>query len=127
MEWKALRARVGLIGDIVACQILREGCSYLQSEEKLLTLHLGYLDNGSMNHFVRYIKRFLDSMEVVMDKRIRDYIHAVDPLTNRKRGFAFAADKIIELHKAGDAIGMLILKKEVELKHIFLDYLLVTK
>ena len=44
-----------------------------------------------------------------------------------ERLFALAVDKVIELHMIGDAIGMVIMTEEGELKPIFLDYLLVTK
>ncbi len=41
--------------------------------------------------------------------------------------FAFAADKVTELHRTGDVVGMLILTEEGEIKHVFIDYLLVTQ
>ena len=127
MEREARRTRVGLTVGRTALQTLREGCSYLQFEEKLLSLHLSGLDIGSMNHFVKFIEGFVDSMEVVMDRKIRDHIHGIDHVTCRKRLFAFAADKVTELHMTGDAIGMLIMTEEGELKPLFIDYLLVTK
>jgi hypothetical protein len=127
VERKARRTHVGLTVAREAFQTFREGCNYLQFEEKLLTLHLAGLDIGSMNHSVRFIKGFVDNMEVVMDKRIMDHIHAVDLVTGRKRLFAFAADKVTELHRNGDANGMLIMTEEGQLKHVFLDYLLVAK
>ena len=127
VERKARRARVGLTVAREGFQKLREGCSYLQFEEKLLTLHLAGLDIGSMNHSVRFVRGFVDSMEVVMDRGIRDHIHAVDHVTYRKRLFAFVADKVTELHRTGDAIGMMIMTEEGYLKHFFLDYILVTK
>jgi hypothetical protein len=78
---------------------LREGCSYLQFEEKLLTLHLHGLDIGSMNHFVKFIEGFVDSMEDVMNKRIKDHIRSLDEVRGRNRLFAFTMDKVIELHR----------------------------
>ena len=66
-------------------------------------------------------------MDVVMDRRIREHIHAIDTVTGRKRLFAFAADKVTELHMTGDAIGLLIMTEEGEVKPIFIDYLLVTQ
>jgi hypothetical protein len=116
MERQARRTRVGLaVG------------SYLKFEEKLLNLHFAGLDVGSMNHSVKFIERFVDSMAHVMERRIRDYLHAVDPVTSRKRLFAFAADKITKLHRTWDAIGMLIMTEEGEVKPLFIDYLLVTQ
>ncbi len=55
----------------ISLQTLRKGCRYLQFEEELLALHLAGLDIGSMNHSVKFIERFVDSMIVVMDKKIR--------------------------------------------------------
>ncbi len=75
---KARRSRVGLSFGRAALQTLREGCTYLQFEEKLLTLHLSGVDIGSMNHSVKFIEGFVDSMEVVMDRRIRDHVRAID-------------------------------------------------
>ena len=126
-ERLARRARVGLTVARAALQTIRGGNSYRQFEEKLLELHLAGSDIGSMNHSVRFIRGFVDSMEVVMDKRIRDHMHGVDRVTGRKRLFAIAADKVTALHRTGDAVGMLIMTDEGELKTMFLDYLLVTQ
>jgi hypothetical protein len=89
-------------------------------------MHLDGFDIGSMNHSAKFIEGFVDNMAVVMDKRIRDHIHGIDHATCRKRLFAFAADKFIELQKTVDAIGMLIMM-EGELKSLFIDYLLITR
>ncbi len=65
-------------------------------------------------------------MTSIMDKIIRNHIHAIDHVTGRKRLFTFAANKVTELHIAGDTVGMLIMPEEGELKPNFVDYLLVT-
>ena len=44
-----------------------------------------------------------------------------------KRVFAFAADKVIELLRAGDARGMLIITEAGDIKPLFVDYLLLTQ
>ncbi len=62
-----------------------------------------------------------------MERKIREHLHAVYNFTGRKRLFAFAADKVNELHNTGNAIGMLIITEEGEAKHIFIHYLLVTQ
>jgi len=126
LELKARRTHVSLTVGRAALQTLREGCTYLQFEEKLLNLHLAGLDIGSMNHSVRFIKSFVDNMVVVMDNNIRNHIHAVDVVTCRERLFAFVKDKVTKLHRTEDAIGMVIMTEEGELKSIFLDYLLIT-
>ena len=56
-----------------------------------------------------------------------DHIHAVNHGAGRKRLFAFAADKVTKLLMIGDAIGMMFVTEEEELKPIFMDCLLVTK
>ncbi len=61
----------------------------------------------------------------MMDKRIRDHIRAIDPLTSRKRVFAFMADKVTEMHRSGDAVALLIITEEGELKTVLANYLLV--
>ena len=119
LERKARRTRVVLSVGRATFQTIREGCSYLQFEKKLLNLHLSGLEIGSMNHSVRFIKVFVDSMKSVMDMRIRDHMHAVDVVTGRKRLFAFAADKVTELQRIGDAIGMVIMTEEGDLKPIY--------
>jgi len=116
MERKARRARVGLSVGKTTLHTLREGCSYLRFEEKLLTLRLSLLDIGSMNHSVKFIEGFVNIMEVVMDGRIRDHIRAIDEVTCRKRLFAFAADRALELHRTGDVVGMLIMTEEGVIK-----------
>jgi hypothetical protein len=80
-----------------------------------------------MNQSVKFIEGFVDSMEVVMDRIIRDHIHAIDEVTSRKRLFAFAANKVTVLHKTGDAVGMVIMTEEGVIKPTFVDYLLVTQ
>jgi hypothetical protein len=76
---------------------------------------------------VKFIEGFVDNMTVAMDRKIREHLHAVDPVTCRTRLFAFAANKVTELRRTGDAIGMFIMTEEGELKAMFIDYLLVTK
>jgi hypothetical protein len=110
---------VGLTVDRIVLQALREGCNYLQFEEKLLALHLAGLDIGSINHSVKFIEGFVDSMTVLMDRKIREHLHVVDPVTCRKCLFAFATDKVTEFHRTVDAIGMLIMTEEGELKAMF--------
>ena len=83
VERQARETRVSLSVGRVALQTLREGCMYLQLEEKLLNLHLSSSDIGSMSHSVKFIEGFLDNMEAVMDRRIRDHIHATDKATCR--------------------------------------------
>ena len=127
VERIARQTRVGLSVVRAALQTLREGCSYLQFEEKLLSLHLSGLDIGSMNHSVQFIEGFVDNMEAVMDMRIREHVQAIDKVTSCKRVFAFAADKVTELHKTGDVVGLLFMTEEGEIMPLFLDYLLVTQ
>jgi hypothetical protein len=66
-----------------------------------------------MNPSVKFIERIVDSMAIVMDKRISDRVHTIYNVTCRKRLFAFAADKVTELHRTGDALGMLDRKSVV--------------
>ena len=66
-------------------------------------------------------------MTSVMDRRIGDHVHAVDPITCRKRVFAFMVDKGTELRRVGDAVALTIMSEEGELKAVFADYLLVTR
>ncbi len=77
-----------------------------------------------MNHSVRFIRGFVDSMDVVMDMRIKDHMHGVDRVTGRKKLFAIAANKVSALHRTCDANGMMIMADEGELKTMFQDYLL---
>ena len=106
---------------------LRKGYNYLQFEEKLLSLHLASLDISSMDHSAVFIKGFVNNIAVVMDKRIKEHLRAVDLVTCRKLLFAFDADKVTELHKMGDSIGISIMTEEGNVKPIFIDYLLVTQ
>ena len=79
------RSRVGLTIARTALQTLREGCSYLQFEKKLLDLHLAGLDIGSLNHSKEFIRLFVKSMRTTVDRRITDHLHQVDVITGRKR------------------------------------------
>ncbi len=88
---------------------MREGNSYLQFEEKLHSLHLVGLDIGSLNYSRQFIMAFVESMGVVMDRRIERHLHAVDAITSWKRIFAFMADKVTELYTTGDAVALMVI------------------
>ena len=93
------RRRIGLNIARTALHTLREGASYVQFEHKLQSLHLDGVDIGSMNHSMECIRGFVESMTTVMNRRISEYVRAIDPITGRKRVFAFMADKVTELHR----------------------------
>ena len=52
-------------------------------------------------------------------------MRAIDPVTGRKRVFAFMAVKVTELHRTGDAVAVMMMSEEGEVKAVFADYLLV--
>ena len=79
------RNRVGLTISRTALHTLREGCSYLQFEKKLLDLHLAGLDIGSLNHLKEFIRLLVKKMRTAVDRRISDHLHEVDVITGRKR------------------------------------------
>ena len=79
------------------------------------SLHLAGVDIGSMNHSREFIRSFVESMAAVMDRRIKEHVRAIDPITGRKRVFAFMADKVTELHRTGDAVAVMIMSAEGEL------------
>ncbi len=62
----------------------------------------------------------------VMDRMICEHFNAIDPVTGRKRIFAFMADKVTELHRTRDAVALMYMTEEGELQAIFIHYLLVT-
>jgi hypothetical protein len=97
----------------------------VQFEHKLQSLHLADVDIGSLNHSRKFILGFVESMTAVMDKRISDHVRAIDPVTGRKRVFAFMVDKVTELHKTWDLVALLLMTEEGELKAVFANYLLV--
>ena len=70
---------------------------------------------------------FVESMTVVMDRRIERHLHEIDPITGWKRIFAFMADKVTELHRTGDAVALMVMSEGGELQAVFCDYLLVTR
>ena len=79
-----------------------------------------------MNHSREFIRGIVESMTVVMGMRINQYVRAVDPITCRKRVFAFMVDKITDLIRTEDAAALLITTEEGELTAVFADYLLIT-
>ncbi len=93
--------RVGLNIARTVFQTLREGASYVQFEHKRQSLHLVGVDIGSMNHSREFVRCFVESMMVVMDKRVMEHVRAIDPISGRKRVFAFIADKVTERHRKG--------------------------
>ena len=119
------RSRVGLSIARTTLQLVREGGSYLQFEERLHSLHLAGLDIGSLNHSRQFIRAFVGSMTVLLDQRISRHLHEVNAITGRKHVFAFMADKVTELHGTGDAVAVMAMSEIGELQAIFRDYLLV--
>ncbi len=103
------RYRVGLNIVRTALQSLREGASYVQIEHNLQSLHLVVLDIGSIKHSREFICGCVESMTIVMDRRINEYVRAIDPITGRKRVFALMADKVTELHRTRDAFALLVM------------------
>ncbi len=87
----------------------------------MLIFDLADLYIESLNHSVKFNEGFVGSMEVVMDRRIKDHIHAFDKVTGRKRLFPFAADEVNKLHMTCDVVGMLIMTEERVIKPIFVD------
>ena len=79
-----------------------------------------------MNHSREFIRVFVESMTIMMDKRIKDHVRAIDPIRGRKRVFAFMADKVTELHRLGDEVTLLIMTEGGKLKVMFANYLLFT-
>ena len=65
----------------IVLQILREGSSYVQFELKLRDLHLASLDIGSMNHSRAFIRKFVENMSTVTDRKIGSHLKAVNPIT----------------------------------------------
>jgi hypothetical protein len=108
-------------------QTLREGSSYVQFEMKLRDMHLAGLDIGFMNHSREFIRKFVESMVAVMDRRVGSHLKAVDPIITRKRVFSFMADKVTKLHRTRDVVALLVMSEEGVLQSIFADYLLVTR
>jgi hypothetical protein len=99
----------------------------VQFEHKLQILHLAYVDIGSVNHSKELIRGFVESMTTTSDRMIRDHMCAMNPITGRKRVFAFMADKVTKLHKTEDAGAVMIMTQEGKLQAVFADYLLVTR
>jgi hypothetical protein len=93
------RTRIGLNTVRTGLQTLREVSSFVQFEMKLRDLYLVGLDIGSMNHSREFMRKFVESMSTVMDRKIGSRLKAVDPITRRKRVFLFMADKVTKLHR----------------------------
>jgi hypothetical protein len=78
-----------------------------------------------MNHSRKLIRGFVDIVTTIMDKRVCEHVRVIDPVTCRKRVFVFMVDKVMELHRTGDAVAVLIISEEGELQVMFADYLLL--
>ena len=57
-------------------------------------MHLSGLDIGTMNHSREFMRMFVKSMTTMMDRKIGAHLKAIDPITGRKGGSAFMADKV---------------------------------
>ncbi len=82
-----------------ALQTLREGASYVQFEYKIHSLYHAGVDVGSFSHSKEFIHAFVESMTVVMDRRINEYVRAIDPVTGQKQVFALMAYTVTEQHR----------------------------
>jgi len=65
------------------------------------------------------MRKFVESMATVMDRKIGNHLKAIDPITGRKRLFSFMADKVIELHKTWDVVALLIMSEKGVLHYVF--------
>ena len=48
---------------------------------KLRDLYLACLDIGSMPHSREFMRKFVESMSIVMDRKIGSHLKAIDPIT----------------------------------------------
>jgi hypothetical protein len=102
-------------------QTLREAGSYLQFEHKVLDMHLSGGNVGSLNHSKAFIAELVPCIFKCTIERIKAYLHKTDPVTKRHQVFSLNADKVTELHRTGQAIGVITFE-EGELKALFVDY-----
>jgi hypothetical protein len=121
------RSRVGLTISRTDLQNMREGMNYTLLEDKLHSMHLASLDMRFLNHSRQFIRAFVENMIAVMDRTIERHLHTIDEIISRKRIFASMADKVADLHRIGDAVGMIAMSECGELHALFEDYLLVTR
>ena len=62
---------------------------------------------------------FVESKTIVMDHRIERHLHAVGLVTRPKRILAFKADKVTELHRTREIVGLMIVSEGGELQAVF--------
>ncbi len=70
------------------------------------SLHLAWVDIGTLNHSREFIRGFVDNMIAMMGMRISEHVRAIDPVIGRKRVLAFMADNVTELHRTWDAAAV---------------------
>jgi len=62
-----------------------------------------------MNHLRKFTRAFVESMTLMINRRIERHLYGVDAITSRKRIFAFMANKVTETHRIGDAVALMVM------------------
>eukprot|EP00854_Cymbomonas_tetramitiformis_P026781 gene26781-32907_t len=112
-------AKVGLILARNAYFIIREALSYLCFERLVHEDHCKGLQVGTLNHSTAFISEFMVHMHSVLKDKIVLFLDTVDPATGQRPVYAINADKVTELRRTGQIVGMLVMVEGV-IKAIFL-------
>ena len=117
------RKKIGMNLARLVVQMVREAGSYQSFEKKVVDFEQmgGYV--GRFNHSCKFAAKMVGAMYEVTIELLIEFIHSADPDTGRPRVFAATADKVTELHRTGQAIGLLFWE-DGEVKAFFADYLL---
>jgi hypothetical protein len=116
--------QIGINLGRLSLQTIREGGSYAQFEGKVLDFHLSGGLVGDINHSKAFMRDMVKSYHATTITNIKDFLHEIDPVTKQARVFAGNADKVTELHRTGQAMGVLFFE-EGKIKSAFHDYRLL--
>eukprot|EP00951_Prasinocladus_malaysianus_P016905 scaffold132378_cov43-Prasinocladus_malaysianus.AAC.1 len=104
-------------------QTIREAGSYQAFERKIVDFYLMGGRVGRFNHSSKFMRGMVQAMYDLTCRRVKRWLHSIDPLTGKPRLYSATADKVTEQHRTGQAIGILAFD-DGEVKALFVDYLL---
>eukprot|EP00854_Cymbomonas_tetramitiformis_P016747 gene16747-19892_t len=93
----------------LAYEIIREGDSYMKYERRVVEQHLIGTNVGRYPHSRKWVAEMLPVFHSVLQEGVIKVLASNDPATNQPRVFDLAADKVTELRRTGQVIGILVM------------------
>ena len=99
---------------------IKQGDSYLNFKNSLLTAHLNKVDIGDINNSFHFARDITKHIKKAMESKFADSLSVVLEGTNEKRPVGIVADKITPNKRTGHIIGLIVPTPENPMTESFL-------